>query len=452
MFKRMIASLMLILLLTLPVSAAGTVTPYAIKVNRAMNTVTIYEMDDDGRYTVPIKAMICSTARTGYITPLGSYRLAEFRSPWRLMVDGTYGQYATCFKGNYLFHSICYADDSHDAMLREAYNKLGEAASMGCVRLETADAKWIYDNCPAGTPVTIYDDFTSPGPLGKPERTVDEISEDEHCGWDPTDPAEGNPWHMTEVAAVKLQPQKLTLTAGETAQATALVEPENAIVYWNSSDEAVARVDSKGNITALTAGKATISAQGLNGVGAKCEVMVKGELLPFDDLLPGAWYYPEVRKAMENGLFQGVGEREFAPDRSMTRAMVVQVLYNLAGRPDVQAILSFEDVMEDAWYREAVAWAAAEGVVNGVSETAFAPDKAMSRQELATVLWRYAGEPKSEQSLTDFSDEASIAEFAELAMVWAVEEGLMQGSGGKLQPAKTATRVQCAAILQRYCK
>lgn len=195
MKKRCLILLLILILLVGTVSAAEA-SPYAIMVNRAANTVTVYAMDEQGAYTVPVRAMVCSTARQGYTTPLGSYRLAEFRSEWRLMLDGTYGQYATCFKGHYLFHSVCYSTNSHDAMVRQAYNNLGSPASMGCVRLQTADAKWIFDNCPAGTPVTIYDDADEPGPLGKPEPLIDEITEEAYNGWDPTDPAEGNPWRQ----------------------------------------------------------------------------------------------------------------------------------------------------------------------------------------------------------------------------------------------------------------
>ncbi|MBR5284042.1 MAG: L,D-transpeptidase, partial [Clostridia bacterium] len=111
---RLVAVLLIVALLTVGASAAPLL-PYAIEVNRAANTVTVYSPDETGAYTVPVKAMICSTARQGYTTPAGTFRLAEFRSEWRLMLDGTYGQYATCFMGNYLFHSICYSDDSHDA-------------------------------------------------------------------------------------------------------------------------------------------------------------------------------------------------------------------------------------------------------------------------------------------------------------------------------------------------
>lgn len=238
MFKRRIAALLLTLaLLAGSVAAAGySPPPYAILVNRVMNTVTIYAPGNDGYYSVPVKAMICSTARQGHVTPLGRYSLISWRSEWRLMFDGTYGQYATGFYGNYLFHSICYTDDSHDAMKQESYNALGEAASMGCIRLETADAKWIFDNCPAGTPVVIYDDPASPGPLGKPSKTVEHITDEMYNGWDPTDPAEGNPWHAILAEAVTLDRQKATLTAGETVVLTATVKPETVSIGWASSE------------------------------------------------------------------------------------------------------------------------------------------------------------------------------------------------------------------------
>jgi len=446
---RLLALLLILLLLTGMVSAAAAPTPYAIRVNRAANTVTIYGLDENGQHTVPIKAMICSTARPGYVTPLGSYRLAEHRSEWRRMLDGTYGQYATCFSGNYLFHSICYTDDSHDAMKRDSYNLLGNPASMGCVRLETADAKWIYENCGARTPVTVYEDTENPGPLGKPSRTVDYISEEVYTGWDPTDPAPGNPWHTRAVTALMLDVEELTMTAGEAAVLTALAEPRDVLLFWNSSDEAVATVDKQGRVIARSAGTTEIRVAGLNGVSAVCTVEVSGTLLPYDDLTPGAWYYPEVRAAIESGLFQGTNRR-FSPNDAMTRAMVVQVLYNLAKQPAAPEETPFADVADGAWYRDAAAWAAKTGVVTGIAADTFAPDRAMTRQELATTLWRYAGSPKAETDLTGFSDSGQISPYAETAMAWAVAGGLLQGSGGKLQPGSTVTRAETAAIFQRF--
>lgn len=136
-------------------SAADTNSlPYEIKVNRKMNTVTVYTQDEAGNYTVPYKAMICSTGRLGHATPLGSYSVTSVKKEWCLMFDGTYGQYSTQFFGNYLFHSICYTAPDPATMLAQEYNMLGGVASLGCVRLQTVDAKWIYDNCAPGTRVT----------------------------------------------------------------------------------------------------------------------------------------------------------------------------------------------------------------------------------------------------------------------------------------------------------
>lgn len=169
-------------------------SPYYIKVNRLQNCVTIYGLDADGGYSVPVKAMVCSTGREGHETPMGNFAVQDFKAKWCYMVDGSYGQYATGFRsGGYLFHSICYTAKEHDAMMVDEYNLLGNYASLGCVRLQTADAKWIFDNCPVGTGVTVYED-ENPGPLGKPGKVVAEITEEMNNGWDPTDPADGNPW------------------------------------------------------------------------------------------------------------------------------------------------------------------------------------------------------------------------------------------------------------------
>ena len=448
---RPVLLLLLMLILAGTVFAAKAQSPYAIQVTRAWNTVTVYTLDENGEYTIPYKAMICSTARQGYKTPLGSFQLAKRRSEWRLMLDGTYGQYATQFYGNYLFHSICYEADRHDAMKRDSYNNLGNAASMGCIRLETADAKWIFDNCPMGTPVTIYDDYSSPGPLGKPNKTVSYIPEEGFTGWDPTDPAEGNPWHTAEITEIQLSETELTLQAGEAAVLTETHEPELALTFWTSSDEAVATVEN-GKIIALSQGEAVITLAGLKGLNAQCTVTVEGELLPFDDLQPGSWYYPEIRKAVDANLLRGLGSRTFAPGTPMTRAMVVQVLYQMAGKPAVNAPAEFTDVAEDAWYANAVAWAVQKGVVNGTSADTFAPDASMTRQDLAAVLWRYAGSPTTTQELVDFADGHQVAAYAQSAVAWMVEKAYLQGSNGELQPGNAVSRAEAAAILLRYEK
>lgn len=452
MKRRILCLLLICALLCGTTFAAGTKSPYAIQVNRALNTVTVYEQDRNGNYTVPVKAMICSTARAGYVTPLGTYTLGSYRSEWRLMLDGSYGQYACGFYGNYLFHSVCYSSQSHDSLLYEEYNALGGPASMGCVRLQVADAKWIYDNCPAGTQVTIYEDWDSPGPLGKPDKQVDEITAETNNGWDPTDPAEGNPWTMVPATGLTLDQEEISLIAGESAALTAAVEPleaTNRSVTWTSSNTRVAAVDSRGRVTAMGQGTAVITASCRDGFQAACTVTVQGSLLPYDDLIPGAWYYGSVRAALEQNLFQGTGGQTFSPNGSMTRAMLVQVLYNRAGRPKVTGDSPFLDVEEGDWHYEAVLWAYGKGYVTGVSENVFEPMSPLSREHLATLLWRYSGSPQASGILYAFSDQTQVSGYARTALLWMTACGYLEGSDGKLSPKDAATRAQTAVILNR---
>lgn len=177
-------------------SAAGkrTLPEYSITVNKATNTVTIYKLDDKGKET-PYKAMVCSVGRTGHDTPEGEFRTYEYYD-WRLMVDNTYGRYAVRFNGSIMFHSVPYFEVAKDSLEWEEYNKLGEKASLGCVRLCVADAKWIYANCKKGTKVTVYSDPKDKGPLGKPEPIkIDANSK--YKDWDPTDLTVENPLLVT---------------------------------------------------------------------------------------------------------------------------------------------------------------------------------------------------------------------------------------------------------------
>lgn len=162
---------------------------YEIHVNRLQNVVTVYTYDDDGAYSVPVRAMLCSCGKDD-ATILGEYR-TYFKEKWQLLFNDVYGQYATGIDGNFLFHSVPYLDpEKPDSLETEEFNLLGQPASLGCVRLCVADAKWIYDNCALETLVTLYDS-EEPEPLGKPEAI--RIAHPE-SGWDPTDPHEDNPY------------------------------------------------------------------------------------------------------------------------------------------------------------------------------------------------------------------------------------------------------------------
>jgi hypothetical protein len=154
---------------------------YTIQVNRTTNTVTVYAYDSkEKRYCIPVKSFLCST---GKATPTGTFQTSSSYR-WHPLIHNVYGQWCTRITGSILFHSVYY-DKNNDGNSLDVteFNKLGTAASAGCVRLDCADVKWIYDNCAAKTEVTIYDS-SDPGPFGYPEQL---ILETEHT-WDPTDP------------------------------------------------------------------------------------------------------------------------------------------------------------------------------------------------------------------------------------------------------------------------
>ena len=162
--------------------------PYYIKINRTLNVVMIYGLDNNGNYTNLIKVFTCST---GSATPIGIFKTTQ-KYVWRPLVGNVYGQYATRIVGSILFHSVPYTKQSKDSLEWEEYNKLGTAASLGCIRLRIIDVKWIYDNCPIGTTVEIYDSDSLEG-ISKPVyEKIDSNSPNK--GWDPTDPDPNNPW------------------------------------------------------------------------------------------------------------------------------------------------------------------------------------------------------------------------------------------------------------------
>lgn len=172
-------------------TTADTRPDYVIYVNTALNFITIRQQNADGTLT-PVKAMVCSCGREGHRTPQGTFYTSDYYE-WRIMVDDTYGQYAVRFNNKILFHSVPYVEASPDTLEWEEYNKLGESASLGCVRLSAADSKWIYDNCKPGTMVVVYADSEEVCELEIPVPI--KITEDSpYKNWDPTDTDTNNPW------------------------------------------------------------------------------------------------------------------------------------------------------------------------------------------------------------------------------------------------------------------
>ena len=164
---------------------------YYIKVNYGAQVITVYTKDSNGKYTKPVRAMVCST---GTYTPTSGVYRTLGKGIWWGLIGDVYGQYSTHIVGDILFHSVPYLEKGDKSSLEYwAYDQLGQRVSMGCVRLTVADAKWIYDNCAIGTQVEFYSS-SNPGPLGKPTTKKISSAPSNIRGWDPTDPDSRNPW------------------------------------------------------------------------------------------------------------------------------------------------------------------------------------------------------------------------------------------------------------------
>lgn len=171
----------------------------------------------------------------------------------------------------------------------------------------------------------------------------------------------------------------------------------------------------------------------------------------FTDVARSHWAYDAVEYAVRNDLFNGVSDTLFAPEGKMTRAMLVTVLWRAEGCPAESTASGFVDVARGKWYSEAVAWASANGIVNGVDTQHFCPDAEVTREQIAAILWRMVGCPRAEAALSEYTDGSSVHAFAREAMAWAVDTELFRGdAAGTLRPNAPATRAEVAALMQRY--
>lgn len=259
-------------------------------------------------------------------------------------------------------------------------------------------------------------------------------------------------------------PESLELTAGCKQQLTEVVRPAddpNLPLTWSSSDEAVVQVDETGMLTGVAPGTAVITAYAGGGAySTQCQVTVLAGSAPhYEDVPEDAWYYEAVQYTSEHGLFQGITETKFGPHITMTRGMLVTVLYRLEGEPAVDGQTQpFTDVDASQYYGDAITWAANSGVVNGMTDTRFAPEAAVTREQMVTILYRYAGlkgaDVTAKADLESFPDHDQVKPYARDAFSWAVGAGIIQGdsNGGvtTLSPCNSATRAQVAAVLMRY--
>ena len=182
----------------------------------------------------------------------------------------------------------------------------------------------------------------------------------------------------------------------------------------------------------------------------------KVEGLPFTDVTSGDWFYDAVAYVYDKGMMEGTTDTTFAPTMNLTRSMIAQVLYNLEERPEAPGAAGFPDVAAGAWYADAVNWAAARGIVKGYDTGAFGPEDSVTREQLAAILYRYAqakgyDTTQGGMAVREFSDSASISDWAQTAMSWAVNAQVLSGKGnGVLDPQGTATRAEVAQMLMNF--
>ena len=295
--------------------------------------------------------------------------------------------------------------------------------------------------------------------LSEVERVEDEPSEPENpdVPEDPDVPVNPNPSYAITVeqpdhGTVTVTPNRAT--QGTTVTITATPDQGyqvNAVTVTDRFGDAVRVTENSDGTYTFTMpnGQVTITA-----TFVETEAPV-GE--PFLDVNEGDWFYDAVAYAYENGLMDGVGGNRFAPNSATTRAQLVTILYRMEGQPAVSGDLPFTDVESGTWYTDAILWAAQNGIVNGVNDTEFAPGNDLTREQLVTILYRYAEskgyDVSASADLAGYPDGEEIQAYAREAMAWAVAENIIRGmEDDTLKPAGNASRAQIATIFMRFCE
>ena len=223
----------------------------------------------------------------------------------------------------------------------------------------------------------------------------------------------------------------------------------------NGSVQRITVTDEDGQRLKLTENRdGTYSFTMPNGA-ANVYARFSGSGLPFADVPSGSWYYDDVAYVYDTGLMTGLTATTFGPNLSTTRGMIVTILWRMENEPAAKHGCPFADVRRGSYYEQAIAWASENGIVTGFDASTFAPDRAITREQLAAILFRFAAYRGMDavtlrETLSSFQDQAAISAYAVSALNWAVGEGLMQGTGDKLEPTGSATRAQVAAMLRRF--
>ena len=223
----------------------------------------------------------------------------------------------------------------------------------------------------------------------------------------------------------------------------------------NASVQRITVTDEDGERLKLTENRdGTYSFTMPNGA-ANVYARFSGSGLPFADVPSGSWYYDDVAYVYDTGLMTGLTATAFGPNLSTTRGMIVTILWRMENEPAAKHGCPFADVRRGSYYEQAIAWASENGIVTGFDASTFAPDRTITREQLAAILFRFAAYRGMDavtlrENLSSFQDQAAISAYAVSALNWAVGEGLMQGTGDKLEPTGSATRAQVAAMLRRF--
>ena len=250
------------------------------------------------------------------------------------------------------------------------------------------------------------------------------------------------------------------ITQGNSTTLSATIKPTDVSIKnltWTSSNSSVATVTQSGKVTAVKPGTATITAKTKDGtnISATCKVQVL-EKSPFTDVSTNAWYYDAVKYTNSQKIMSGYGNGKFGPEDKLTRGMVVTMLHTMAGSPYVTGQSKFSDVKNtNAYYYNAIKWAANNGIVSGYGNGKFGPEDKVTREQFAVMLNNYCvyrnKYKKLNGNLNQFKDSAKISSYAKNALNWATGAGVITGNNGNINPKGTTTRAEAASMIYKYC-
>lgn len=228
--------------------------------------------------------------------------------------------------------------------------------------------------------------------------------------------------------------------------------PEDDSITWTTTDANTVSVSGDGTIRANNFGQVTITATAKNGKTATCIVTVPTQDIPYSDVSKGAWYYRYVASAYNTKIMTGYSDGRFGPSDNVTRGQFATIMYRQAGSPDIPFEWGiYGDVGDHSFFSIPAIWGHNTKVMSGYSNGNFGPNDNITREQVATILYRYAGSPAVDESvLNQYPDANKVSSFARKAIAWSIEQGIISGDGGNINPYGNASRAVCATILTRY--